>query len=351
MQFSFKDVVINKSLSSKKYFVISEAMRKTFTLIICLIGTIVVLHAQQPPQYSMYMLNKYNYNPAYAGLDNSLSITGIFRKQWVNIESSPVTQNINVHMPLYYLGGGFGINLENDQLGVERNTSGSISYNYFVPVSKKSMISFGIGAGAIQKSFDGSKLRAPDGDYTEPPVLDHDDDLIPIGKVSATAPYFNAGIYFYNEKLEIGLSANNLIEPIATLEAEELINIKFIRNYFFIFVYSFEISRNLTLHPSFFAKSDLIQTQLEFSTIVKYNDNIFGGASFRGYNANSIDAVIFIVGYKLNEKVTLAYSYDLTLSGLSDVSKGSHEILLNYNLNKLIGKGTPPKIIYNPRFL
>jgi type IX secretion system PorP/SprF family membrane protein len=312
---------------------------------------VVALQAQQPPQYSMYMLNKYNFNPAYAGLDNSLSITGVFRKQWVNLESSPVTQNINAHMPLYYLRGGFGINIENDQLGAERNTSGSISYNYFVPVSKKSLLSFGISGGVIQKSLDGSKLRAPDGDYTEPPIIDHNDFLIPIGKISATAPLINAGVYFYSEKLEIGVSANNLIEPTATLNAEELVNIKFIRNYFFSFAYSFEISRDLTIQPSFFAKSDLVQTQLELSTIVKYSDNIFGGASFRGYNSNSIDAVIFIAGYKLNEKVTLAYSYDLTLSGLNSVSKGSHEILLNYNLNKLIGKGTPPKIIYNPRFL
>lgn len=326
-------------------------MRKTFTLLICLTFLVAVMQAQQAPQYSLYMFNKYNYNPAYAGLDNSLSITGVFRKQWVGLESSPVTQNVNAHMPLYYLNGGFGINIENDQLGAERNTSGSISYNYFVPVGKKSLLSFGIGAGAVQKSLDGSKLRAPDGDYSEPPVIDHNDRLIPIGKVSAVAPYFNAGIYFYSEKLEIGVSANNLSEPNATLIAEDLVNIKFIRNYFFNFAYSFEISRDLVIQPSFFAKSDLTQTQLEFSTIVKYNDNIWGGVSFRGYNANSIDAVVFIVGYKLNEKVTLAYSYDLTLSGLSNVSKGSHEILLNYNLNKLIGKGIPPKIIYNPRFL
>ena len=324
-------------------------MKNTFTLIIYSVFFAIGLQAQQAPQYSMYMLNKYNYNPAYAGLDNSLSVTGVFRKQWVDLESSPVTQNLNLHMPLYYLNGGFGINLENDQLGAERNTSASISYNYFVPVSRKSVLSLGIGAGAIQKSLDGSKLRAPDGEYSD--IFDHNDDFIPIGKVSATAPYINVGAYFYNEKLEVGVSANNLIEPSATLNAEELVKIKFIRNYFFNFAYSFEISRNLTIQPSIFAKSDLIETQIEFSAIVKYNDNLFGGASFRGYNTNSIDAVVFIAGYKLNEKVTLAYSYDLTLSGLRNVSKGSHEILLNYNLNKEIGKGIPPKIIYNPRFL
>ena len=326
-------------------------MRKVFTLMIFSVCTYFAGMAQQSPQYSMYMLNKYNYNPAYAGLDNSLSVTGVFRKQWVNLEGSPVTQNINAHMPFYYLNGGFGINLENDQLGVERNSSTTLSYNYFLPVSKRNLLSLGIGAGVIQKSLDGSKLKTPGGDYSEPPIIDHRDLLLPNGKVSATAPYFNAGVYFYSDKLEFGISANNLIEPTAALNAEEIVNVKFIRNYFFSFAYSFEISRDIVIQPSFLAKSDLIQTQFEVSAVVRYNDNIFGGASFRGYNANSIDAAVLLAGFKLNEKITLAYSYDLTLSGLRKVSNGSHEILLNYNLNKPIGKGIPPKIIYNPRFL
>lgn len=329
----------------------TKRMRKIFTSIIIFVCAYFAGKAQQSPQYSMYMLNKYNFNPAYAGMDNSLSVTGVFRKQWVNLEGSPVTQSINAHMPLYYFNGGFGINLENDQLGIERNTSASLSYNYYMPLSNRNILSFGMGAGVIQKSLDGSKLRTPEGDYSEPPVSDHRDLLLPNGNVAATAPYLNAGIYFYSDKLELGISANNLIEPTATLNAEETVNIKFIRNYFFSFAYSFEISRDIVIQPSIFAKSDLIQTQLEASAVVKYNDNIFGGASFRGYNANSIDAAVLLAGFKLNEKITLAYSYDLTLSGLRKVSNGSHEILLNYNLNKPIGKGIPPKIIYNPRFL
>jgi hypothetical protein len=111
------------------------------------------------------------------------------------------------------------------------------------------------------------------------------------------------------------------------------------------------LGKSISIEPSVFLKSDLIQTQIEFSTLVNYNDNIFGGVSIRGYNSNSIDAVVILAGYKLSERVTLAYSYDLTLSGLKHVSNGSHEVLINYNLNRPIGKGILPKIIYNPRFL
>jgi hypothetical protein len=58
-----------------------------------------------------------------------------------------------------------------------------------------------------------------------------------------------------------------------------------------------------------------------------------------------------MAGMKVTQNVTIAYAYDLPISGLSATNLGSHEIMLNYNLNKVFGAGVPPKIIYNPRFL
>ncbi len=308
--------------------------------------------AQQAPQYSMYMLNQYSFNPAYAGFDNSLSITGVFRKQWADLDLSPSTQNINAHLPVYYLSGGLGINLENDAIGAERNASVSISYNYMLPVSKTGTLSFGIAAGISQKSLDGTKLRAPDGVYTEPPTIVHNDDLLPIGNASAVSPLVNIGLYYHSEKIGIGLSSSNVIEPTTSLEVpNDIVEITYVRNYFASFTSNFEIGRNFTLQPSLLLKSDLVETQIEISAIANFDDNIFGGASFRGYNSNSTDAIVLLAGYRLNDNLTLFYAYDLTLSGLNQVSNGSHEIMLNYNLNKDIGKGKLPKIIYNPRFL
>ena len=123
------------------------------------------------------------------------------------------------------------------------------------------------------------------------------------------------------------------------------------RTYFFNAGYRFDLGKNITLRPSVLVKSNISQTQIDFSLITRYNENIFIGASFRGYQSESLDAVALIGGFKLNEKFTLGYSYDLTLSNLKAVSNGSHEIVINYNMGKQIGKGRPPKIIYNPRSL
>lgn len=307
--------------------------------------------AQQSQQYTMYMLNKYAFNPAYAGLDNSLSMTGVYRKQWVGLVGSPESQQVNAHLPFYYLRGGLGINIGNDVAGAERNTSATVSYNYWVPVDKTSLFTIGLSAGIIQKSLDGNLLRTPEGTFIDGVYTNHNDRFLPASAVSAYSPTFNFGLYFKNERIEAGLSVNNLTEPKTSLDLDsQSADILFNRNYFLTLGLNFDIGSSWTVLPSVFAQSDLVQTEVHFSTIIRHNDNIFGGVSFRGYNSTTVDALAFLAGMKLNERVTLSYSYDLTLSALNTVSRGSHEILLNYNLNKPIGKGLLPKIIYNPRY-
>lgn len=298
--------------------------------------------AQQPAQYSLYMFNQYNFNSAYAGLDESVSATGIFRQQWVGLEGSPSTQNFNVHLPLYMIKGSFGLGIENDALGAERNLKITAAYNYQQQIGD-GWISGGIRGGVFQKTLDGTILIARDQDQI--------DNNIPIGRTTSMTPILDAGLYYKNDALQIGLSANNLLENSVDFALNEPTNIKFLRNYFFIFAYNLDISSKFSVSPSVLVKSDFQEIQTDFSAIVEYNDNILLGASFRGYNANTIDAVVMMAGMKVTKNVTIAYAYDLPISGLSATNTGSHEIMLNYNLNKVFGAGVPPKIIYNPRFL
>lgn len=330
-------------------------MKKSFTLVFFLLvfskTCLLSQQAQQAAQYSLYNFNRYAINPAYAGLDNSLSVTGVFRSQWTGLEGSPTTQGINLHMPLYFLRGGFGLSLENEVLGAEVNTSMMVAYNYWIELSKKSILTIGLSGGLIQKTIDGTKLRAPGGTYNEPLVFTHNDNFILETKESAQAPTAGIGIYFQTPKLEAGLYINNLLGSSFTINANQPVDIQLNRNYFFTLAGNLDIGRNLVLRPSLLVKSDEIQFQTDISATVQYNGNIFGGLSLRGYNSDSIDSIVLMGGFKLSEKLTLAYAYDLTLSVLNTVSNGSHEIMLNYNLNKIIGGGTLPKVIYNPRFL
>lgn len=318
----------------------------TFLAAFLLFGAVF---AQQPTQYSLYMLNKFAFNPAFAGMDNSLSMTGIYRKQWSGLNGSPETQNFNAHMPLYIAGGGIGLGFENETIGSWKQTSVTLAYSRQMQVGKTGILSLGVSAGLSQRQLDGSKVRTPGTVFVdEGPPLGHNDPSLTINMESGMGPTVNAGLFYQGEKLEAGLSAVNLIENELDLST---LKFKQVRSYNLYLGYNLDLGSSLSLHPSLLLKTDVRQTQIDFSVLARYNENIFVGGSFRGYHSNSIDAVALIGGFKLSEKITAGLAYDLGLSNLKSVHNGSYELFLNYNLGKPIGKGRPPIIIYNPRSL
>jgi hypothetical protein len=114
--------------------------------------------------------------------------------------------------------------------------------------------------------------------------------------------------------------------------------------------YKVLLGDNLSVRPSFLAKTDFSVTQIEISSVFNWRDNIFAGASFRGVSKDARDAVIVLAGWQINERSTVAYAYDIPLSALQAANRGSHELMLRYSLNKPVGRGVLPPVIYNPRF-
>jgi len=274
----------------------------------------------------------------------------VYRQQWAGLPESPTQQSINVHTPFYFAGGGLGLAVENGTFGAQGHTSAALTYSYHLPAGQEGILSLGGSIGYVQRSLDGTKIRTPDGNYDpSQSIFNHNDQTLPVNKINGGGLTAHFGAYYKGERLEIGISALNLSEQQIDLDN----NTSFVldRSYNFNVNYSLDIGSKLVLLPSVLVKSNFTQTQVDFSALFRYNDNIFLGGSFRGYNSETVDAVAIIGGFKLNEKITIAYAYDLTLSELSTVSNGSHEIMLNYNLGKVFGKGKPPHIIYNPRNL
>lgn len=323
-------------------------MRNVFTPI--LIVYTACLAAQQAPQYSMYMLNPYAINPAYAGLENTLVATGVYRQQWSNLQGAPVTQHVNAHMPLYVISSGVGLKVENDAIGAHRTTQAAVSYDYSLELGRSVLLSAGLSAGYMQYALDGDKLRAPDGIYTEP-NFNHNDPFLPEGKVRASTTFFEVGVFLQTKKLEAGLSMQPAFAPALNTNGSEPLKIEPVRHYLFYSSYAFDVGSSLNVKPAVLAKTDLTETQAEISVVLQWNENIFAGASFRGFGASSRDAAVVMAGLRLSEKTTLAYSFDISLSPLNSANRGSHELLLRYSLNRPIGAGKLPPVIYNPRFL
>jgi len=325
-------------------------MKQLFTAIFVCWG--IGAAAQQAPQYSLYMLNPYAYNPAYAGLDNSLIATGVYRQQWSGLKGAPLSEHINVHLPLYKISSGAGLRVENDAIGAHRVTSAMLSYNYQLETGRSSVLSAGVSVGYLQYTLDGNKLRAPEGTYEEPGgAFNHNDQLLPEGKISTGVPLIEAGLYFKLKKLALGLAIQPVFAPVLTASNPNGFGLKPKQNLLFTAAYTVEVSESLVVMPSMMIKNDIIETQSEISILTRWRENIFAGASFRGIGNKGKDAAVIFGGLRLNENTVLGYAFDIPLSSLRSVNRGSHELLLRYNLNKPIGTGKLPPIIYNPRFL
>lgn len=323
-------------------------MIKNILLLLLLGGLLsTTTQAQQPAQYSLFMLNKYAYNNAYNGLDNSLSITGVFRKQWVNFPGSPLSLNFNAHMPIEMISSGVGIGVEYDVLGAYSNLALRGSYSYIIDLKEAGRLSIGLAARMIQKELDGSRLLTPDGIYEL--GINHNDPNVPVARVTGLSFSMDAAVYYQHEWLEIGVASINLTQPSLQLATDA--SVLYNRAYFFTATGKIPINRDFTIKPSLLAKTDFVKFQPELAVILDWKDNIFGGVAFRGYSSPNNDAVIFLAGVKWNDNFTLAYAYDLSIGSLQGFNSGSHEVVLNYNLNKKIGKEIPSKVIYNPRFL
>lgn len=319
----------------------------TSRIVIMLLLISINAAAQQDPQFSQYFMNQAAVNPAYTGLDNALSTTAQFRSQWVGMDGHPVTQNIALHSPVPVLHGGLGINLMNEQAGVLRNTIVALTYSYILK-TRAGDFSLGISGGAVQVNVDGSRLRAPDGVYTN--GINHNDFLLPIVPVSGLAPDFSAGLFYNGKNFSVGLSANHVIPQPVKLDAEgSSLQFDYERQYYLQMGYMANLSKTFAIRPSIMVKSGGSRLQGEADLLAVYKDFLWFGAGYRGFDDQTMDALIGILGISISENLRLGYSYDYNMSSLGSANNGSHEVVLNYKIN-LMKPLKPGKVVYTPRF-
>jgi type IX secretion system PorP/SprF family membrane protein len=309
-------------------------------LFICILLYINIVTAQTGFQFTQYPYVKFAYNPAYAGIENNINLTAIVRNQWVGIENAPATQYIGVHMPISKIKGGLGINILNERLGLEKTISANmaIAYHKHFAFGKLSM---GINAGIIQKSLDGTQLRAPEGDY-QGEIIVHNDTKLPLSNVNNITPDAAVGLHYESKKLNVGISLLNILQPAINYS---IVEITLKRQLYMTASYNYKFNDFLIIKPATLIRTDLDKLQADISIIGEYNNFIHAGLAFRGYNKRSVDGTSIIAGINLNKDFYVGYAYDLAISPYRSFQSGSHEVLLNYKINFITNKNT-----YEPRY-
>lgn len=269
--------------------------------------------AQQDAQYTQYMYNTINVNPAYAGSRGVLSVFGLHRTQWVGLDGAPVTNAFSINAPIANSRLGVGLSFVNDRIGptVENTVSADISYS--VPTSEDFKLSFGVKGTANFFNLDVLKLLA-----RNPADLSYQN-------VSNFSPNFGAGAYFHSNKTYFGVSVPNFLQTIRYSDNSVSVN-KERLNLYVIGGHVFELSSEIKLKPAFLLKAvQGAPLQADLSANFMFIDKFVLGAAYR-WSA----AVSLMAGIQASESLYIGYGYDLETTRLQNYNSGSHEIFLRY---------------------
>ena len=313
-------------------------IRRT-ALFILLLLTGISVSAQYDAQTSQYMLAPGTFNPAVAGESNDLLLTLQNRQQWVGIDGAPSTLLVNVSMP-FVMGNrkhGFGLVIEKESIGLFSTQTLQLQYAWKKQL-KSGVLSIGIQGGILQEGFDGSGIYIPTSDYHI-----KTDASIPTGTLDGIIPDLSAGVWFQNRLLYTGFSVSHLLETIVNLKtgpddtSADPPQMIASRTYYLTNGYNIVLPNALySVQPSFLVKTDLTAWQLDVSGKVLYKDKFWGGLGWR-YQ----DAVIVMAGIKLQQGLSIGYSYDISTSAVARFSGGSHELFMSYT--RKIGTATVSK--------
>lgn len=299
---------------------------KTRILLFVLMFTAVVSYAQQDAQFTQYMYNTINVNPAYAGSRGALSVFALHRTQWIGLDGAPVTNALSINTPLNGSNLGLGVSLINDRIGPTNENTISADLSYTIPTSETFKLSFGLKGTA--NLFD---LNSTDLD----PVNLGDETLQNYTKFS---PNIGAGLYFHSDKAYIGFSIPNFIETNRYNDNERAI-FKERVNYYLIGGYVFDLNTYLKFKPAFISKViDGSPLQLDLSGNFMFYDKFVVGAAYRWSAALSA-----MVGFQLSDSLFVGYGFDNETTNLRNYNSGSHEIFLRYEIFNNVNRITTPR--------
>ena len=290
-------------------------------------------YAQQDAQFTQYMYNTININPAYAGSRGVLSVFGLHRTQLVGLDGAPTTNSFSINTPVNNSNVGLGLSVINDRIGPSDESSISADVSYSIKTSETFKLSFGVKGTANLLNIDFSKVSK----------YNPYDNLGQYNIDNKFSPNVGAGIYYHSNKTYVGFSVPNFLEtehynkssssPSTSVASERM-------HYHFIAGHVFDLNETIKFKPAVLTK--LVQgtpLQVDASANFLFNEKFVLGAAYRWDAAASL-----LAGFQVSKSWFIGYSYDMETTKLANYNSGSHEIFLRFELFNNIEN------IVSPRF-
>jgi len=299
-------------------------LAKFMRLILCVLlcsASVVVLKAQQDPQFTHNMFNHAFVNPGSYGMSDGVTVTGIFREQWLglkdenNYKVAPETFLLTADAPFRILRGGVGVGIAQDKEAYTKNMLVKLGYAYHLNLGN-AKLGIGLNANFNNKSIDKDKLNAVDD--SDPVLMGLSADGVMISDMSV-------GIFLQKPRYYAGLASTQILETQKSSGTDG--GVAFFKNrrhYYLTTGYDIVLPafQGYVFTPSVFIKSDGNVFQADINVMAKYNNKVWGGLTYR-----INDAVALMVGAAYKD-IEIGYSYDIPTSKIA--ATGSHEIMVRY---------------------
>jgi type IX secretion system PorP/SprF family membrane protein len=288
----------------------------------------------QDPHFTQFYANPLYLNPALAGNKICTRVNVSYRMQWPGVYGTYSTVGVSVDKLAYKVKGGIGLMVMNDRAakGTLNTTGIGLIYAPVIPLNKKVSATFAIQAGYWQKSLNWSKLTF--GDQIDPQrgfVIETNEvpGLQSVGNFDLSSGFLLSARHVF-----AGFAVHHILQPNESfLGGVSILPRK----------YTFHAGANIPLNkssryadeasisPNILFKKQGDFTEMNLGLYAK-KGNIVGGLWYRGN-----DSFIVLLGMEINS-LRLGYSYDVTISKLTNATAGAHEVTLGYQFSCKVPK-------------
>jgi type IX secretion system PorP/SprF family membrane protein len=284
------------------------------------------LNAQQDKLLTHFIYDKMSINPGKTGIDmyNGICATSIYRNQWDKVNGAPNSAILNVEANLTkYFPGGVGISFYHDAIGFARQNNVLLNYSYPIQIGRAGVLGIGVGIGIMNYGLNPDWV----------PPTNNPDPTLPAG-FAATSLDANFGLYFNGKDFYGGissthLSASQLQQNVTVGGVSFAQSYQTARHYYLMGGKRFKKIGPGDIDAQVLMRTDFVKFSADINA--RYILGMQGGKQlYGGLTYRTSDAVALMVGYTPIEKMTIGYSYDLTLNKLSSISRGSHELVIKY---------------------
>jgi type IX secretion system PorP/SprF family membrane protein len=289
------------------------------------------------------------FNPAFSGIENFDELKLGYRYQWAGFgQYSPKFVNLSFHkrikqpLDMSYnsmrlsdfssassnrlprgkrMVHSLGANLFQSSVGVIQGIGGAVTYAFHYPLTNYTRLAFGITGLIENRKMDINEVavRDPDEFY----------NYLLRSSTAQTDLNFRAGFVVYGERYYFGASYLPIVN-IALQSSALAMEEPFYRGSFQAGV-SFPVTSDISVRPSV-----LGLLQMNNGLVMDYNvkafiqNKVIAGLSYR-----SIESVVILMGFNINETFTATYSYEASVGQFRKFNDGSHELVLAARLKNL----------------